>query len=111
MDDDIYLRDGAAYTNGVYYPETPVEQVEEEQKAKGIKASSYPVMDEVAEWFDAAIKECDSISNIEMQTMTVSGVKYSRATSIEGQVMAYQLLKQLLKDKAVEFEEFGKGRS
>lgn len=109
--DDLYLRDGADYTNGIYYPETPTEQVEEEAKEKAVIASSYPVMDDVAEWFQEAIKECDSITNIDMNKVTIGEVTYSRATSVEGQVLAYQLLKQLLSDKAAEFGEFGKGRT
>lgn len=109
--DDLYLNDGETYTNGVYYPETPEDQKEEEVKAKGVIASSYPVMDNVADWFTNAIKECDSIDNIEMTEMTVKDIKYSRAVSIEGQIFAYQLLKELLSDKAAEFAEFGEGRS
>jgi hypothetical protein len=109
-DGDLYLRDGADYQNGVYYPEAPIAQVEEEQKAIGIKASSYPVMDDVANWFKEAIADCDSISNIETSIQTLNGVKYSRTISIEGQVFAYQLLKELLQDKANEFQEFGEGR-
>lgn len=111
MDDDLYKNDGATYTNGVYYPEVPAEQVEDEAKARGILASSYPVMDDVAEWFKQSIADCDSISNIEIQAMTVHGVKYTREVSVQAQVLAYQLLKQALEDKAKEFSEFGEGRS
>jgi hypothetical protein len=68
-------------------------------------------MDDVADWFKQAITECDSIANIEVATMTVHGVKYSRAVSVEAQVLAYHLLKEMLQDKANEFQEFGKGRS
>lgn len=110
-DGDLYLRDGADYQNGIYYPDAPEEQVEEEQKAIGVKASSYPVMDDVADWFKTAISECDSVSNIEVATMTMNGVKYSRSVSVEAQVLAYQLLKELLQDKANEFQEFGKERT
>lgn len=111
MNDDLYLRDGADYTNGIYYPEVPTEQKEEEAKHKGTIASSYPIMDDVANWFDEAITECSDIANIETSTTTINGVKYSRTIHVEAQVLAYQLLKQLLQDKAAEFKEFGEGRT
>lgn len=111
MGDDLYQNDGESFTNGVYYPTVPEEQIEEEIRAKSIMAGSYPIMDNVADWFKDAIKECDSISNIETTTVTINNVKYSRTIHIEAQVLAYQLLKSLLSDKANEFGEFGEGKS
>jgi hypothetical protein len=108
--DDLYLRDGETYTNGVYYPDVPEAQVEEEVKQKGIIASSYPVMDSVADWFDQAITDAQDLSNIDLTITEINGVKVTMAVSAEAQVLAYQLLTQALQDKKAEFAEFGKGR-
>lgn len=110
MNDDLYLRDGETYTNGVYYPELPQEQVEAEVKQKGILASSYPVMNDIADWFDTAIKDAQDLSNIDLTITEINGVKVTMAVSAEAQVLAYQLLTQALQDKKAEFAEFGEGR-
>lgn len=101
--DELILNDGADFTNGVYYPAETVEEKEAEAKAAGIIAASYPVIKDVDEWFEAAIDECDSVKNIEMTTMTYGGVKYERKIHVEAQVLAYQLLADLLADKRKEF--------
>lgn len=111
MNDDIYLRDGETYTNGVYYPDVPEAQVEEETKQKAVVASSYPIMDDVANWFDTAIAEAKDLSNIDLTVTEINGVKVTMAVSAEAQVLAYQLLAQALQDKKGEFAEFGEKRS
>jgi hypothetical protein len=108
--DDLYLRDGETYTNGVYYPDVPEAQVEEETKQKGILASSYPVMDSVADWFDSAIADAQDLTNIDLTMTEINGVQVTMNVSAAAQVLAYQLLTQALQDKKAEFAEFGKGR-
>lgn len=105
MTDDIYPRDGETYDT-TYYPDPPAEQVEEEQIAKGIQAASYPVMGAIADWFDEQIKGCDSLEHIAIDKMTINGVTYERTVSIEGQLLAHKLLKNLLLEKYAEFESF-----
>ena len=104
MFDDLYLRDGATETNGIYYPEKPEEQVEAEVKQKGTIASSYPIMGDVAEWFKEAIADSNDLNNIDLNKTEINGVSVS--VSAEAQLLAYQLLGQLLTDKAKEFDEF-----
>lgn len=111
MFDDLYQRDGETYTNGTYYPAVPEEQVEAEVKQKSVIASSYPIMDDVANWFDEAIADSKDITNIDLTLTEINGVKVTMSVSAEAQILAYQLLGQALQDKKAEFEEFGKGRS
>lgn len=106
MNDDIYLNDGATYTNGVYYPEEPAEQVEEAAKQKAAVASSYPIMHDVAEWFKDAIADSRDLTNIDLNKTEINGVAVSLNVSIEAQVFAYHLLANALEDKSKEFEEF-----
>jgi hypothetical protein len=110
MNDDLYLRDGETYTNGTYYPDVPQEQVDEEVKQKGIIASSYPIMNDVADWFDSAIADSKDMTNIDLTVTEINGVKVSMSVSAEAKVLAYHLLTQALQDKKAEFAEFGKGR-
>ena len=109
--DDVPITDGESFQNGVYYPTTPKERVEAEVTQAVIKASSYPVMEDVAEWFKDAIFSCSAISNIQITTMDVNGIKYDRKTSVEAQVLAYQLLETMLTNKFDEFREFAKDES
>jgi len=105
--DDIYVNDGESY-NTAYYPEVPTEQAEAEAQQKALIATAYPIMDDIADWFADSIASCDNMHNIEMKQITINGAKYTRNASIEGQVLAYQMLKDLLQEKATEFAEFGK---
>ena len=111
MDDQLYIRDGEFETNSIVYATEDNEIVEERSKSDAVLAASYPIMPDVANWFDECIAQCDSIENIEMVAKTMNGVKYERTVSIEAQVLAYQLLKQLLTDKKTEWGEFGEGSS
>lgn len=105
--DDVYVNDGETYQDTAYYPTEPQEQKESQAHDAGIKAASYPIMPELAEWFQTAITDCDNIHNIQVTAMTVNGVQYSRQISVEAQVLAYQLLKEKLQEKAEEFAKFG----
>lgn len=111
MDDQLYLRDGEDQTNSIIYAVEDTEVVEERSKQNGVLMQSYPIMGDVAQWFDECIAECDSIRNIEMTSKTINGVKYSREIHIEAQALAYQLLMQLLEDKKASWGEFGEGSS
>lgn len=106
MFDDLYLRDGATETNGIYYPEKPEEQVEAEVKQKGTIASSYPIMGDVADWFKEAIADSNDLNHVDFTKTEINGVAVSMNVSVEAQVLAYQMLGQLLTDKAKEFDEF-----
>lgn len=111
MDDQLYLRDGEDQTNSIIYAVEDTEVVEERSKQNGVLMQSYPIMGDVAQWFDECIEQCSDIANIEMVAKTVNGVKYERTVSIEAQVLAYQLLRQLLEDKKNSWGEFGEGSS
>lgn len=106
-DDDVYVNAGDSYDT-TYYPEAPEEQQEEERHEKMIRAASYPIMDDLADWWKDMIEGCDDIHNIAMTEMTINDVKYTRAVSIEAQVLAYQLLKEKLIEKYQMFQGFGK---
>jgi len=105
MDGNLLPRDGESFDN-TYYPEPPIEQQEAEQAEKGKKAASYPVLPEIAEWFQNRIKACDTIDNIQITTTTVNGVGYDRNMHVEAQILAYQLLKQLLEQEYHKWQEF-----
>lgn len=108
--DDIYVNDGETFVDSAYYPAPPTDRVEAEVTEASIKAASYPIMGAVADWFIDAVAECDNLDNIETHAMTINGVKVGRTMSIEVQVLAYQLLKQLLMDKCTEFNQFATER-
>lgn len=96
-DDDIYLRDGESFQDGAYYPTEDKEALEEARNDASSKAASYPILNDLAEWFEQQVRECDNIDNIDMT---------QGAVSIESQVLAQKLLKQKMLDKAQEFAQF-----
>lgn len=106
MGDDLYQNDGETYQNGVYYPGEPEERKEQERVEAGIIASSYPIITDVADWFAAEIAACDSLDNIQTTSVTYGLNTYDRKVSIEAQVLAYQLLKEKLAEKAKDFDRF-----
>ena len=106
-DDDIYVNAGDSYDT-TFYPDVPQERIEEESHEKAIRAASYPIMDELADWWKDMIESCDDIHNISVTEMTLNDVKYSRTVSIEAQVLAYQLLKEKPIEKYQLFQGFGK---
>lgn len=106
-DGDIYPNDGETFAdNGAYYPTAPEEQQEEERKETAITAASYPVMASVAEWFKQEILDCDDINNLQFDRITVNGHTFDRKVSIEGQALAFMLLKERLQAKFDEFKDF-----
>lgn len=105
-DGHIYVNDGETFDNGIYAPEVPIEQQEQEQEEKAVTAASYPVMASVAEWFKREIANCPNIHNIQTEAITIGETTYDRKVSIEAQVLAYQLLKEHLQAKFDEFKEF-----
>lgn len=106
--DDLYVNQGESYDVGLYYPTDDPERVESEAKEKSIKAASYPIIPEIAAWFAEQINLSSRNSNIKTQALTINGVRYDRTVSIEGQVLAYQLLEALLTEKAAEFGNLAK---
>lgn len=107
-DDDIYPRSGETFESTAYYPKPDEEQATEDEQKAGVIAASLPIMDDVADWFREQIAASSDVHNIQTTAMTINGVQYSRTVSIEAQVLAYQLLKELLAGKLQEFETFGK---
>lgn len=106
-DDDVYVNAGDSYdAPGAYYPDAPEGQSERINEAKAIKSASYPVLPKLAQWFDDQVKSCDNLNNIQVDALTVNGVKYQRTVSVEAQVLAYRLLRDLLSTKAHEFKQF-----
>lgn len=104
--DDIYVNEGSSYDNGVYYPNAPEERLEAEREDSAKKSASYPVLKEIASWFERQIQACDSMDNIQIETLEVNGVKFSRTVSVEAQVLAMQLLKQQLQMQYEEYKTF-----
>lgn len=106
-DGDIYVNAGDDYgVGGDYYPGTPEGQDKKIQEEKAPELMSLPIMPAVAKWFRDQAANAPDIANIETKSLTINGVKYSRTVSIEGQVLAYQLLQELLIGKAKDFEKF-----
>ncbi len=102
-DSGLYPNDGD--TMGTYYqPEIPEEQLEAEEEDRKLRNAANPILDHLIEWFQDQIDAADSTDNIELDTLEVNGVKYERKTSIEAQILAYRLLKQMLSEKQGEFK-------
>lgn len=104
-DDDLYSRDGETY-NGQYYPKKSDEDEKEDSRQDAINSASFPIIKDVAKWFEAQIAAAGDIDNIETRSMSFNGIKYSRTVSIEAQVLAAQLLKEKLAMKFEEFKDF-----
>lgn len=105
MSDNLYPNAGDDY-NTAYYPAPPAEQTEEIAASQAIKAASYPILPSIGEWFENQINECDNIHNIQVTSITINGIKYSRDISVQAQVLAYQLLKEKLQEKYDEFKDY-----
>lgn len=105
--DDLYINDGASYEDQYY--DIPAERKEAEREKAAVIQSSLPVIKDVHDWFETAIDLCDSLDNIQTRQITINDVKVDVNVSIEAQLYAYQLLKQLLTDKQAEFKEFAEG--
>ena len=99
--DDLYQIDGETYTNGIYYPEVPTEQAEAEKAKQGKMASSYPVMDDVADWFKEQIELADSVQYVKSYADV-------EKVPIEDTLRAFDIVRLLLETKSHEFAEFGK---
>jgi hypothetical protein len=106
--DDIYVNDGQTYDT-TYYPKDDPEQVAEETADKAVKAASYPILPEIAKWFEDQIDNSSRNRNIRVEEIEINGVKFSRKVSIEAQLLAYQLLENLLTEKSHEFKDFAEG--
>jgi hypothetical protein len=103
-DDDIIPSDSGAYPD--YQPEEPQERKQAEREATSAIATSYPIMDDVKQWFTDSIIDFDSIDSIQMEAITVNGVLYDRKVSIEAQLLAQKLCKQKFIDKAQAWGDF-----
>lgn len=106
MDDDLMPNDGEAFTNSVSYPDIPEERVEEEAAEAAVIAASYPILPKLADWFEKQMEQAGSLQNIETKSLTISGVKYTRTVSVEAQVLAYQLLHEMLAQVYHDFQEW-----
>lgn len=102
---NLYPNAGDDYDT-TFYPEESEDRQEAERQQKAVIAASYPVMKDVAEWFESQIQATDSLSNIQLQSITVGGIAHERKVSIEGQILAHQLLKELLEAKYQDFKQF-----
>ena len=99
-----YVNDGATYD---WQPPQPEVQQEADKHIKAVVAPSFPIMDDVAQWFDEQIADSRDRRNIQVTALTVNGVKYSREVSVEAQVLAMELLEQKLTAKRAEWGTFG----
>lgn len=104
--DDIYLNDGQSF--GDEYFTIPEERQEAEQQAAAEKVASAPALEAIEKWFREQIANCDNLDNIQTRVAEINGIAVSTTVSIEGQVYAFQLLKQLLIDKHDEYKQFAK---
>lgn len=107
--DDLYFASAEdAGTDNTYYPEEDAERTEDEQNEKVIITSSYPILPDLAHWFEKEIADCDSLDNIQVDSLTLGNATYSRSISIEAQVLAYQLLKAKLTEASHRFKDVAK---
>lgn len=104
--DDLYINDGDSFGAEFQYYDQPEERKQAEQAQAAAVNAPTPLQENVAKWFEEEIAKCNLPENIMTRTVEIAGVKVESKASIEGQVIAYQMLKQLLTDKFSEFEKF-----
>lgn len=102
---DDYASGSDAWDN-TFVPEESMAREEAAREESRSFAAAPEVLAANGEWFATAVADCDSIDNIQIKEMLVNGVTYSRKVSIEAQVLAYQLLKIKLSEKAAEYQRF-----
>lgn len=85
--DDIIVNDSEAL--GVYDEATdPIDdRVGKEETSK--MNTTFPILEELLEWFELAIASCDSINNLDLKS----------EEKLRSQVRANQMVKSLLKQK------------
>jgi hypothetical protein len=107
VDDDIYISSSEddSYLPD-YNPKPPEEQTVAIAEENAAKASSYPILSDIADWFEDQISKSPDITNIAISSKTIGNITYRREIHVEAQVLAYQMLKDLLSDKYEEYKEF-----
>jgi hypothetical protein len=100
MDND-YPQDGESYANGIYNPGEDQDRKEQESKEAAVIAASYPIMQDVAEWFDTQIKGCDSRKYITAYAQTHGKNPNDCAD-------AFDIVRELLEIKRDSFGELSK---
>ncbi len=97
MDDNLYPNDGeqmGAYDTRAAAPKTsPLADKNTMQK-------------DVFKWFQTQINQANDIGSIQIDTLEINGYKYTREASIEGQLLAQQLLVRALTDKKNELKDY-----
>lgn len=103
-DDDIYVNNGDTYVSTDYQPEPfqTVQQKEQLSHDQAIKAASYPIMADVADWFDTQIDGCDSRRTIN----AYAAAKGYQPNQLEDVARAFDIVRELLEAKSLEFTEF-----
>ncbi len=96
--DDLLPNDGQAYSSD------PKITTHAEAMQRAQATSTNP--QETVEWFEKQIARCDSLDNIETAEMKINGITYSRKVSIEAQILAQQMLIELLRAKMEEYKFF-----
>lgn len=105
VEGNLYPRDGQSYDNADNYFDEPQERKEDEREETNEENYTVPFLTKIHAWFDDEIAAADSIENIKVESVTINGVVYSSAVSIEAQVLAFRLLKQKLQEKKDEFPD------
>jgi len=106
VDEGLYVRDGAGYDAGDNYFDEPQERVAEERDEANAQVTAIPFLKEIHAWFDEQIAACDTLDNIQLNSIEVpGGFAVSTKVSVEAQVFGYQLLKQKLIEKKESFPD------
>lgn len=87
------------YEDTAFYADIPEERKEAEQEEKAIKAASYPIMGDIADWFEEQIKLTDSRAASNTYA-TLHGIPKDIANE------AFDVLRDLLNAKYQEFKDF-----
>lgn len=98
--DDTMPNDGQAYSSD------PRVETEAERKYRASLNTVAPHLDRTIEWFEEQIANTDSLANIETTALKIGDVTYTRKVSIEAQVLAQQMLAELLRTKQQEYIRF-----
>jgi len=97
--DDIYVNTGLDYAPADYQATIPKERLEQESKEAAIKAASYPIMADIADWFQVQFAYLDSRTAV-----LAYATEYEVDVEVAGR--AFDVARDIIAVKAKEFEDF-----
>lgn len=97
-DGNLYVNDGATYQDQDFQAKEPAQQALERQEQLENFAASYPIIQDVIQWFEAAIDSLDSRSAM---------IEYAQLRGLPKETVgeASDIARTLLEDKFSQFKD------